>query len=141
MRKLTLILTACLLLAALCACGASAPAPAGSTPTAAPAQTQTPAPASTPETTQTPAPAQPAQPTAAPETPQPSEAPVNETLELAKTFIGKTTAELFEAIGAPQESDYASSCLGPGDDGNLYYDGFTVYTYRENGVETIRIVE
>ena len=36
---------------------------------------------------------------------------------------------------------YTEGCLGPGEDGNLYYEGFTVYTYRENGVEKIRIVE
>ena len=41
----------------------------------------------------------------------------------------------------PEYSDYAQSCLGTGEDGNLYYDGFTVYTYREGDVETIRIVE
>ena len=74
-----------------------------------------------------------------PETEEPAQ--VNETLETAKTFIGKTTPELFAAIGNPDSSDYAPSCLGPGEDGNLYYEGFTVYTYRENGVEKIRIVE
>ncbi len=29
---------------------------------------------------------------------------------------------------------------GPGEDGELVYDGFTVYTYRENGVETVEDV-
>ena len=74
-----------------------------------------------------------------PETEEPE--PVDEKLETAKTFIGKTTPELFAAIGTPDSSDYAPSCLGPGEDGNLYYESFTVYTYRENGVEKIRIVE
>ena len=35
----------------------------------------------------------------------------------------------------------ARSCLGDGDDGNLYYEGFTVYTYREDGEETVTYVE
>ena len=55
--------------------------------------------------------------------------------------IGKTVEELYELVGQPESSDYAPSCLGPGEDGNLYYDGFTVYTYRENDTETVRVVE
>ena len=42
---------------------------------------------------------------------------------------------------SPESSDYAPSCLGEGEDGNLYYDGFVVYTYRENGTETVEYVE
>ena len=41
------------------------------------------------------------------------------------------------AIGEPLETQYEASCSGPGDDGVWTYDGFTVYTYRGNGVETI----
>ena len=138
MRKPITILILLALLTLLCACGSEQPA--APAPTEAPAATQTPAPTPTPTPTQAPAPAATPEATPAPEeTPEP--APVNETLETAKTFVGKTTVELYAAIGAPPESDYAPSCLGPGEDGNLYYDGFTVYTYRENGVETIRIVE
>lgn len=61
--------------------------------------------------------------------------------ELAESCIEKTVEDLYELIGEPQSSDYAPSCLGPGEDGNLYYEGFTVYTYRENGTETVRVVE
>ncbi len=50
-------------------------------------------------------------------------------------------SELYEAIGQPQKSDYAPSCLGPGEDGMLYYDGFTVYTYREGDKEVVYDVE
>ena len=151
MKKTAMLLAICLLIGLLNGCGAAetkSEQPADSVPTA----TQTPM-------TETP------KPTANP-TPKPTEAPVshsdlepidmdeimkqletaepaseNEQLETAKSFIGKTTTELYAAIGMPEESDYAPSCLGPGEDGNLYYDGFTVYTYRENGVETVRIVE
>ncbi len=150
MKKLAWILAACLLIGALSACGAAetktekpaepAPsaAPTAAAETAKPSET-TPAP-ETPTPSETPADAAPT--TEPPETEAPeTEAPVNEKLETAKTFIDKTTTELFAAIGMPPESDYAPSCLGPGEDGNLYYEGFTVYTYRENGVETIRIVE
>ena len=50
--------------------------------------------------------------------------------------------ELIAAIGEPNSSDYAPSCLGEGEDGNLYYDGFTVYTYRDtSGAETVNYVE
>ena len=30
------------------------------------------------------------------------------------------------------------SCIGDGEDGLLYYNGFTVTTYRENGKETVQ---
>ena len=46
------------------------------------------------------------------------------------------------ACGESNSSDYAPSCLGEGEDGNLYYDGFTVYTYRDtSGAETVNYVE
>ena len=61
-------------------------------------------------------------------------------LATAQEMIGEDISALTAAIGEPDDSSYASSCLGPGEDGELYYDGFTVYTYRENGVETISVV-
>lgn len=50
-------------------------------------------------------------------------------------------SELYAAVGQPNSSDYAPSCIGDGEDGNLYYDGFTVYTYREGGSESVEYVE
>lgn len=62
--------------------------------------------------------------------------------ELAESCIDKSVEELYELIGQPESSDYAPSCLGEGgEDGNLYYDGFIVYTYREGNVETVHYVE
>ena len=58
-------------------------------------------------------------------------------LETALTFVDQDAAALTQAIGEPLETQYEASCSGPGDDGVWTYDGFTVYTYRENGVETI----
>lgn len=65
----------------------------------------------------------------------------NKALEEAKSCIGKSVQELYALIGEPKTSDYAASCLGDGEDGNLYYDGFIVYTYREGEIETVRYVE
>ncbi len=63
-------------------------------------------------------------------------------LELAESCIDKSVQELYDLIGEPEELDYAPSCLGEGgEDGNLYYDGFTVYTYKEGETETVRFVE
>lgn len=63
-------------------------------------------------------------------------------LEIAKGYEGANVDELIAAIGDPNSSDYAPSCLGEGEDGNLYYDGFTVYTYRDtSGAETVNYVE
>lgn len=60
---------------------------------------------------------------------------------IAKGFIGEEVSALYDAIGYPGSSDYAPSCLGDGDDGNLYYEGFTVYTYREGDSEIVRYVD
>lgn len=140
MKHIALLLCLCLL-AALCACGASGGEKTNAPdPTAAPAQTEAPKETKAPEATKAPEQTKAPEPTAAP-SPDPTEAPADTAKETAEKLIGKTTAELFAAIGEPESSDYAPSCLGPGEDGNLYYDGFTVYTYRENGVDTIRIVQ
>ena len=64
-----------------------------------------------------------------------------EAVAAAMTCIDKPVSALYDLIGEPGDSDYAPSCFGDGEDGNLYYDGFTVYTYRENGEETVRDVE
>ena len=61
--------------------------------------------------------------------------------ELAESCIDKSVEELYELIGKPESSDYSKSCLGEGDDGNLSYDGFVVYTYREGDTETVYYVE
>ena len=69
---------------------------------------------------------------------EPEEAPTEPSaLETALTFVDQDAAALVLAIGEPLETQYEASCSGPGDDGVWTYDGFTVYTYRENGVETI----
>ena len=85
------------------------------------------------------------------ETPDPGEAGEEETaapertpeelLALAMEYIGKPADDLIAVIGEPEDRDYAPSCMGAGEDGNLYYGGFIVYTYRENGEETIQDVE
>ena len=64
-----------------------------------------------------------------------------ETLKIAMEYIGRPVADLISVIGEPGDRDYAPSCMGPGEDGNLYYDGFIVYTYLEDGEETIQDVE
>lgn len=62
--------------------------------------------------------------------------------ELAKSCIDKTVEELYDLIGEPESSDYAPSCNGEegSQDGNLYYDGFTVYTLLSPDGETETVV-
>lgn len=67
-------------------------------------------------------------------------APTASPMEVAESYIDCEVEELIAVIGEPLESDYASSCLGPGKDGNLVYDGFTVYTYKEGSSEIVRVV-
>ena len=109
----------------------------------------------------TPAPAPTAAPTAAPPAPslssvlpgsnlQPADTPVESTpavdealFKAACDCIDKDVAALYAAIGEPIDSSYAPSCLGitqGGEDGELYYEGFTVATYREGDKEIVRDV-
>ena len=125
MKKALTVLLAALLALSLAACG-----DAGTEPTAAP--------------TEEPAATEPAaaEPATEPEETEPAAEPEDSLLETAKTFEGADVNELIAAIGEPESSDYAPSCLGEGEDGNLYYDGFTVYTYRDtDGTETVNYVE
>lgn len=70
-----------------------------------------------------------------------TEASASDLKALAQSCIGKSVQELYDLIGEPESAEYVSSCLGPGDDGNLFYDGFIVYTYREGDTETVEYVE
>lgn len=66
----------------------------------------------------------------------------NDAKATAFSLIDHPVAELYEAIGYPESSDYAPSCLKEGgEDGNLYYDGFIVYTIRVGETETVYYVE
>ena len=129
MKKLTCLLLALTLLLGLAACGEE-PAEVTEEPAA---ESVEPAaePSAAPEESEAPA--------------EESEAPAEEEpspLEAAKAFEGAPLEDLIAAVGEPLSSDYAPSCLGEGEDGNLYYDGFTVYTYRDtDGSETVSYVE
>ena len=49
----------------------------------------------------------------------------------------RPVSELYDAIGEPESEDAAPSCMGKGEDVNLYYDGFTVYTYKEGNSQVV----
>ena len=123
---LTMILLLALCLC-LCACGENKEA----------AATPTPAPVEEPTSTQ-----QSVLPGATLEAAEEEpEEEVNEDLETAKSFLEKDVAELIAVFGEPNSSDYGPSCLGSGEDGELHYDAFTVYTYREGESEIVKDVE
>lgn len=132
-KTITLLLLAVMLLG-LCACGSEgAPSP---TPEADAAPAITPVPAAEPAATP--------EPSAEPE-PEPSAEPEPESGSDAKAaaeaLVGSDVSELYEAIGYPVSSSYAPSCLGDGEDGELVYDGFTVYTFKAaSGGETVTVV-
>lgn len=136
MKKLTCLLLALTLLLGLAACGEE-PAEVTEEPAAGSVE---PVEESAPPAEES---APPAEESVAPA--EESEAPAEEEpspLEAAKEFEGAPLEDLIAAIGEPLSSDYAPSCLGEGEDGNLYYDGFTVYTYRDtDGEETVNYVE
>lgn len=99
---------------------ASTSKPAASAPASKPAQSK-PA-ASAPAETK---PAEPAKPTAS----------------QASGYVGSSAAALESALGAPTSKSYSPSCMGEGEDGIWTYDGFTVYTYKEGGSETVEAVQ
>ena len=54
-----------------------------------------------------------------------------ELFEKAQKFIGESAEDLIAACGEPETSSYGPSCLvQDGEDGNLSYPGFTVWTVR-----------
>ena len=83
----------------------------------------------------------PQSPSAEEETPAPQEAPDESTAPTAANaaaFIGRSVQSLYAAIGMPLSASYAPSCLHEtGEDGELIYDGFTVYTYRDADTEIV----
>lgn len=142
-KKLRSILLVCLLLAAaavLTACGEKTEPAQTSVQEAAPAAAEQPAQEPTPAPeTQTPAEAEQPEPEAPvqaePEQPEEAEAPG--VLETALSFVDQDVQLLLEALGEPQQKLYEASCSGPGDDGIWIYEDVTVFTYLENGVETV----
>lgn len=69
--------------------------------------------------------------------PEQQEAPVDKKT-VAQSLIGRPVSELYAAIGKPNSSDYAPSCLVEGaEDGELFYDGFTVYTEKGADYENV----
>ena len=115
MKKLILIVLTLVLVMSLAACGAAHPAETPAATTAAADET-----------------------TGAAET-----TAAQDPAELAKSCIEQPLSQLIALIGEPESSDYAPSCLNPGqgEDGMLYYDGFVVYTYKEGDTETVKDVE
>ena len=142
MKRNLMLVAFCLIFALLlCGCGSS-------TGTIAPAETSVPAETEAPaaETTapvESTAPEESAAPVASlPDAGLHNDESTDNTaerrFELAKTFIDKPLSELQAEIGEPKDSAYVSSCLIPGgQDGELHYDGFTVYTVQTADSETV----
>lgn len=132
-KKITRMLLVCLLLAAaavLSACGekpeaAQETAPAAAEPAEQPEQTE-----------QEPEPVQTQQPEPA-EAELPEETKAPGALETALSFVDQDAQLLLDALGEPQQKLYEASCSGPGDDGIWVYEDVTVFTYLENGIETV----
>ncbi len=129
MKKYLSLILVLLCLVSLCACGGKEETPADPTPEVV----------STPEAVVTePAPEGETVPTQEPEKEEPAGPSA---LEKAKALEGESVEELIAAIGEPvSREDYAPSCLGEGEDGIWHYEGFAVYTYRENGSESVYAV-
>lgn len=72
--------------------------------------------------------------------PTPEPEPAQPTAAQASGYIGSSASALEAALGSPSSKSYSPSCMGEGEDGVWSYSGFTVYTYRENGVETVEAV-
>ena len=137
MKKMWTCTLTVLVLAALCACSSQGGVVKENP---APAATEAPTVTEAPVTTAAPATAAPV--AAAPaETDPPAPEPEADTLSAVQDLIGEDVALLYAAIGEPNSSDYAPSCLVDGEDGELYYDEFVVYTQRTTSGETVYYVE
>ena len=117
----------------------AAPEPPKPAPAEKPAEKPTEKPAAQTET--------PASPPPAPEAPAPEPEPVEpekpaaDPETVAQGLVGRPVSELYAAIGRPVSSDYAPSCLVEnGEDGELTYNGFVVYTEKGDGYETVYAV-
>ena len=90
-----------------------------------------------------PSPVKPNEPAAAPApvpaAPEPE--PAGPTAAQASVYIGGSASAMEGAIGSPNSKSYSPSCMGEGEDGIWSYGSFTVYTYRENGTETVEAVQ
>ena len=67
--------------------------------------------------------------------------PAKPTASQASGYVGSSASALESALGAPTSKSYSPSCMGEGEDGIWTYDGFTVYTYKEGGSETVEAVQ
>lgn len=67
--------------------------------------------------------------------------PAKPTASQASRYVGSSASALESALGAPISKSYSPSCMGEGEDGIWTYDGFTVYTYKEGGSETVEAVQ
>ena len=156
MRKRNPIAAVLILACALSACGGAAGTAASPAPSAAPSAVsaapsseaepaaESAAPSSEAEpAAESAAPSSEAEPAAEP-APAPAPAasvPAADPKQTALSYVGRSAAELAAAIGQPNSTEYASSCIGDGEDGIWYYDGFTVYTYRStDGSERVEDV-
>ena len=133
MKKALVFLLAVLLLLSLSACGSTAPAPSPEPPV-----TSEPAPAAPAPSLSSVLPGSELQQTSSASAAEGS-ALDEAAYEAARALIGEDVSALYDAIGEPSGSDYAPSCLKPGqgEDGALYYEGFTVATYREGETEIV----
>ena len=139
MKRIMISLMALALLTLLCACGETEQTAAQTTAPASEEVTEEKAP-EMPEEAAAQEPAREEQEETIEEAPEEAATEASEEqslLETALTFVDHDAGELIAAIGEPQEKAYEESCSGPGEDGIWTYDGFTVFTYLENGVETI----
>ena len=53
---------------------------------------------------------------------------------LALGCVGSPVSTLYATVGYPNYSTYGQSCMGEGEDGQLFYDGFEVNTFRSDTV-------
>ena len=67
--------------------------------------------------------------------------PAKPTASQASGYVGSSASALESALGAPTSKSYSPSCMGEGEDGIWTYDGFTVYTSKEGGSETVEAVQ
>lgn len=124
MKRIAAMLLCLILALALCACGGAAE----STVSEKPANMES----TLPELTTEEEPAE----TAAPVSDKESAA--EEAVQKALKLKDRPVSELYDAVGEPDSEESSPSCMGPGEDVMLYYDGFSVFTYKEGSSQVVK---
>ncbi len=124
MKRIAALLLCLTLALALCACGGAAESTESETPAKMESTLPELATEAEPEETEAPA--------------AEKESAAEQAVQKALKLKDRPVSELYDALGEPDSEESSPSCMGPGEDVMLYYDGFSVFTYKEGNSQVVK---